>query len=348
MAIKVNIPYGQNSASVSGLYQWDYGQELEIESTDLGNMIGEVHFACSTMSEAIAVPCTFSLGIGTVTIPDECLEQSSTINAWIYEIVGTQGRTRKALTINIIARTRPNIARDIPPSVTDKYTQLITEINEAINKIEDGTVTAKKAEVAEKANSADSLTTNASMANYALEAGKATYDKNGNDITTTYVREDVSKILRWLPPQGKFFERVNKNVNIYIGTLSDGKSIDDIVNVGLHLEMVNDENDNNPPYNCILRFSAVKVDEVKNGGDPINLTKCVHFTSTIPYVADGDVNGFGMVKVDAYVGYIGEDNKTIYIQFHDAACNFFEGGQRFSKTMSDIKLYLRNAYCILA
>lgn len=172
MAIKVNIPSGQNTATVSGLYQWDYGQVLEIESTDLGSIVAEVHFACSSMSEAVVRPCTFSVGIGTVAIPDECLEQSSTISAWVYEISGTQGRTRKVLTIPVTARTRPSAGHDIPTEISDKYTELITEVNEAVDKLENGDVVAKKATEADRATTATSAG-NASTANYAVGAGSA-------------------------------------------------------------------------------------------------------------------------------------------------------------------------------
>ena len=173
MAIKVNIPSGQNTATVSGLHQWDYGQVLEIESVDLGNMIGEVHFACPSMSEAIVVSCNFADGLGSVTIPDECLEQSSTINAWIYEINGTQGRTRKGITIPVTPRMRPSASRDIPTEISNRYTQLITEVNEAIDKLENGETTVKKAETATQAYSATTAG-NASTANYAITAENAT------------------------------------------------------------------------------------------------------------------------------------------------------------------------------
>lgn len=174
MAIKVNIPNGQNTASISGLYQWDYGQELEIESTDLGNMIGEVHFACSSMSEAIVVSCNFTNNIATVPIPNECLEQSSTITAWIYEISGPQGRTRKTVTIHVTPRTRPSAGHDIPTEISDKYTELITEVNEAVDKLENGDVIAKKATEADRAITATSAG-NASTANRAISAGEADY-----------------------------------------------------------------------------------------------------------------------------------------------------------------------------
>lgn len=183
MAIKVNIPSGQNIATVSGLYQWDYGQVLEIESTDLGNMIGEVHFACSSMSEAVVVSCNFTEGLGLVRIPDECLEQSSNITAWVYEISGTQGRTRKVITIYVTARTRPSVAQDIPTEISNRYTELITEVNEAVDKLENGDVVAKKATEADRASTAASAG-NASTANYAVGAGDAKYAqyvRNGNN-----------------------------------------------------------------------------------------------------------------------------------------------------------------------
>ena len=172
MAIKVKIPYGQNTATVSGLYQWDYGQVLEIESTDLGTMVGEVHFACSNMSEAIVVPCNFVESVCTVTIPNECLEQSSTITAWIYEIAGTQGRTRKVITIPVTARTRPSSGHDIPTEIADQYTQLITTVNEVVGKLGNGEIVVKNAITAETAKSATTAG-NASTASYAVSAGSA-------------------------------------------------------------------------------------------------------------------------------------------------------------------------------
>ena len=47
MAIKVVFPTGASSITVAGLYQWDYGQTLEIECPEIGSEIVEVHFACT-------------------------------------------------------------------------------------------------------------------------------------------------------------------------------------------------------------------------------------------------------------------------------------------------------------
>lgn len=188
MAIKAFIPSGKDAITVSGLYQWDYGQVLEIESADMGSEVVEVHFACTSMSEAIVRPCTFTNGVGTVTIPDDCLEQASAITAWIYEIEGTQGKTRKVLTLSVVARTRPSVARDIPQEISNRYTELITEVNEAVDALESGNVTAKRAESAALADNATTAG-NASSANYATSAGNAASATKANSLVKTLVAE---------------------------------------------------------------------------------------------------------------------------------------------------------------
>lgn len=170
MSIKVTFPAGENSVTVRGLYQWDYGQTLEIEAVDLGSEIAEVHFACAGMDEAIVRPCTFSGNIGTVTIPDQCLEQSSAISAWVYLPSVTQGHTSKTIVLPITARVRPAKTRDIPAEVCDRYTELIAEVNEAVNALENGNITVAKAKDATNAGHAASAG-NAATANYATLAG---------------------------------------------------------------------------------------------------------------------------------------------------------------------------------
>ena len=172
MAIKVNFLSGATTATVSGLYQWDYGQILEIECNEIGSEILEVHFACANMAEAIVRTCAFTNGVGTVTIPDECLEQNSTVTAWVYKVDSTQGHTIKAITLPITARTRPSNTRSVPADYNDKYGQLIEEVNEAIDAIEKGNVTAHKALSAKSADYATTATS-ATNATYATSAGSA-------------------------------------------------------------------------------------------------------------------------------------------------------------------------------
>lgn len=201
MSIKVSIPTGKDVGTATGLYQWDYGQVLEIESLDIGSEVVEVHFACANMTEAIVRPCSFSNGVGTVVIPDQCLEQTTPVTAWVYRIetiydaagmvVSTEGRTIKTITLPITARTRPSIAREIPQVFSDKYTELISEINEAVDNLENGNITAAKAIDADNAGKSDYATAagNAANANHAVASDRATkaiQDEEGNNIVETY------------------------------------------------------------------------------------------------------------------------------------------------------------------
>lgn len=173
MAIKAVFPTGTAAVSVSGLFQWDYGQILEIEAAEIGNVIAEVHFACPSMTEAIVRPCSFSNGVGTVTIPDQCLEQPNAITAWVFEIQGTQGRTIKTITLQITARKRPGKSHDIPSEYIDKYAELITEVNEAVSAIGAGNIKVASAQSADNATYATTAG-NAQSAAHATTAGNAT------------------------------------------------------------------------------------------------------------------------------------------------------------------------------
>lgn len=164
MAIKVVFPAGQNSVIVQGLYQWDYGQMLEIECPELGNELMEVHFACPNMTMALPRPCTFSNGVGTVPIPDQCLEQGEALTAWICRIDDKQGHTIKTITMPITKRTKPIRTYEVPEELVDKYTELLVEVREAVNAIKGGEITVARA-------------------NYALSADKANTAKHAENVS---------------------------------------------------------------------------------------------------------------------------------------------------------------------
>ena len=181
MAIKINIPDGQTNVTVAGLYQWDYGQVLEIECPEIGSETLEVHFACPNMSEAIVRTCTFAVGVGTVTIPDECLEQASSVTAWLCRRDSTQRHTIKTITLPLTPRTRPgNMLDDVPASRADAIGQLIEEVNEAVDALENGKVTAAKAQNAANATYAQTAGS-AQDATYATTAGNANTATRAND-----------------------------------------------------------------------------------------------------------------------------------------------------------------------
>ena len=316
MAIKVNIPSGQNAVTISGLYQWDYGQVLEIESIDLGTMIGEVHFACSSMSEAIVVSCNFTNGVGTVTIPDECLEQPSTITAWVYEIAGTQGRTRKAITIPVTARTRPSAGHDIPTEITDQYTQLITNVNETIDKLENGQIAVKKAETATNAASATTAG-NASTANRAITADSAKCaisDKNGNIIHETYETKARNKTCFYSVDHTK---KLHKGATIYLGEIPADKGVADIVSVGLRGNIVLPTIIDGFDPMGVLSFSGAKVYyDTAATENPFYTTATGHIYSGGTFIAS--------MHVVVY-----EQNEKLYLRVDDgfySAYKYQDGG----------------------
>lgn len=136
MSIKALFLPGQTDITVNGLHQWDYGQQLEIHADDLPALV-EVHFACVGMDMAVVRSCAVTNGVGTVAIPDRCLEQAAPIMAWVYEVDGTVGMTTKTIVLNVMERARPSSpVDDIPPAVADKYTEAITAMNEVVADVD--------------------------------------------------------------------------------------------------------------------------------------------------------------------------------------------------------------------
>lgn len=152
--IKATFPNGVTQLTVSGLHQWDYGQTLQIEAAGLPALV-EVHFACEGMTDAVVRSCSVdtggTLGKLTAAIPDECLEQTSPVVAWVYYVGLTEGETVLTVVMPIIARTRPAQAPTVPAIITDKYTELVDAINEQVERLTDGDVTVSNAENAEYA-----------------------------------------------------------------------------------------------------------------------------------------------------------------------------------------------------
>lgn len=201
MAIRAVFPTGQNKIETSPLYQWDYGQMLEIESTDLTAIV-EVHFACRGMDEAVIHTCSVDNNVATVQIPNVCLEQTTPITAWVfkYENDGTSGSTIKTITIPVIERTRPKKSNEIPQTICDRYTELIAEVEELVDALKAGDIhvaTADRANYAVAAGTANTANT-ASTATHATEADMAACDSAGRIIADFYPsRNEIPKRLNY-------------------------------------------------------------------------------------------------------------------------------------------------------
>ena len=183
---------GQRDITVNGLHQWDYGQQLQIISSDLPALI-EVHFAHLGARDAIVRPGAVISGQATVTIPDVCLEQTAPITAWIYEIEGTAGKTTKTVTLPVISRARPTIFEEVPEEVGDKYTEAITEINALVGALAEGDVIVSKAVEATSAGTAG-YATEAGWANEATKASEAVRANEATKANTANEADNAKKI----------------------------------------------------------------------------------------------------------------------------------------------------------
>lgn len=193
MAIKVMFPPDKESITVTGLYQWDYGQQLEIEDESLPEHI-DVHFSCTSMTEAIVRDCCRNeeTGIHTVFIPDDCLEQASPITAWIYDWSVTSGKTVKVINLPVIARARPSLARGVSSDEDDHFATLVTELNAAVDGLKNGTIKVKSAETADNVNG---FTGEVESAKFATQAGSAQKDHLGNIIHNTYFAKENKPLV---------------------------------------------------------------------------------------------------------------------------------------------------------
>jgi hypothetical protein len=144
MNVKATFPAGVTKLVAHGLHQWDYGQQLEIEYEGAPAAI-EVHFAYAGLRDAFVRTCAVINGKATVSIPDKCLEQTTPITAWVYEIEGARGTTTKTITLPVIQRARPKAGDEVPTEYIDKYAEALTAMNEIVEDLQNGEVAVKNA-----------------------------------------------------------------------------------------------------------------------------------------------------------------------------------------------------------
>ena len=109
--ITVYFEKGMNLASVYGLYQWDYGQVLEIKGVEVNGNVW-VQFAMDQLG-GNAVPVVAEVKEDSIIaeIPSFVFEKETTRNynayAFVYVSNETSGETIKVIKLNIKARPKP-------------------------------------------------------------------------------------------------------------------------------------------------------------------------------------------------------------------------------------------------
>lgn len=304
MALKAIFPPEKDTITVAGLYQWDYGQELEIDAEGLPEVI-EVHFSCTNMAEAIVRTCVRENGVYTVSIPDDCLEQTTPITAWIYNFAVTQGKTVKVITLPVVARTRPSVTREVSADDEDHFAQLVTDLNEAVRKLQSGEIKVKEAENADVATTVNGFTGKVDEAAFAQVAQK---DYQGNVIHSTYVKKSDKKSLHY---RIDTVPTIYKGATVVVGSFPSDNTVNDIVSIGLNIGLEYTSSiiaDALPANN--LRFSGVKIFDV--GVNPTTGFREAPFhTTATAHTKSGNI-AISSMDVTVYV-----KNNTLYLKFDD-------------------------------
>lgn len=88
------------------LWQYDYGQKIQIKGLDLPEVF-EVHFAWKDIEKAKVVTGSTVDGVSTVDIPNIALEQRRMITAYIYLSDTTEGETVNTILLPVNRRKAP-------------------------------------------------------------------------------------------------------------------------------------------------------------------------------------------------------------------------------------------------
>ena len=156
--ITADFSGGSRFVETEGLRQWDYGQVLVITGIPELPSYFETHFAGKGDAETITM-----LGQhGRVDIPNELLEKSGNVVAYIYLHTGdTDGETEYRIFTPVSPRPKP---RDVEPdpsqqtvieTIIDALETAEEQMEEALEIVEGAAEIVEKAdEAAERANTA--------------------------------------------------------------------------------------------------------------------------------------------------------------------------------------------------
>ena len=141
---------------ISGLFQWDYGQQLEIRGLNLPEIV-QIHFSTNKdCGNALRMVGSTLDGVTTVKIPDVMLAEQEfccdtyTIWAFVYVSDESSGETVKRVAIKTKSRPKPEDYTD--PGTDDPFADAIEQIKQYADQAEQSAADAETARTgAEKA-----------------------------------------------------------------------------------------------------------------------------------------------------------------------------------------------------
>lgn len=100
----------KNGNSISHLTQWDFNQQLIIDSKGIDiSELSQVHFCNQKSTEALCVTAKLNTdGNITAPIPNELLMEPCSIYAYVWMSDGESGKTQHAITIPVRKRAKPH------------------------------------------------------------------------------------------------------------------------------------------------------------------------------------------------------------------------------------------------
>ena len=129
--IEVVFTETTTAITATGLFQWDYGQELRVKGLSMSE-VSEIHFSNSKEKEAMVSPATNHGDYISCLIPDALLTKSLDITAWVYDIQPTSGETVRTITLKVEPRTKPQNFVEAYPDAEIILADVLNKINQNI------------------------------------------------------------------------------------------------------------------------------------------------------------------------------------------------------------------------
>lgn len=128
-----NFTRKDEEIELEGLWQYDYGQKLQINGLNLP-AIFEVHFFWQGLENAKIMTGHTENGVSSVDIPNEALIQRRTITAYIYLSSVEEGETTK--TVHMLVNKRPAPQGFKTPEDVDLFHYTIATVAEYLKQTE--------------------------------------------------------------------------------------------------------------------------------------------------------------------------------------------------------------------
>ncbi len=198
--IKVKFANGIRRVETE-LYQWDYGQWLQIEGLDLPETF-EMHFQNGS-GDPFMMEGTVENGVGTVLIPDFCTQRAyGSFRGWIYLEDENSGTTIATVVFKLTRRERPS---HTPPIST------VTEIKGYADYVEENAAIISQAQQASSAASAAAQAAN-EAAQAANAAAQSVYTK---DQVEALLHSEIAAVYE-ITPELVIWDAMNRHMEDYL------------------------------------------------------------------------------------------------------------------------------------